>query len=111
MAVPGGSRLPGLVVAWRRDGDGWQAQVALVRDDAVLLRWVSATDLRPVTDDRWGLPGRRSGGEPRPATTARSDAVRLVRGRATPAKQSAASVTLAVGALSCAHPFVEGDRA
>ncbi len=56
VAVPGGSRLPGLVVAWRRDGDGWQAQVALVRDDAVLLRWVSATDLRPVTDDRWGPP-------------------------------------------------------
>ena len=56
VAVPGGSRLPGLVVAWRRDGDGWQAQVASVRDDAVLLRWVSAADLRPVTDDRWGLP-------------------------------------------------------
>jgi hypothetical protein len=55
VAVPGGSRLPGLVVAWRRDGDGWQAQVALVRDDAVLLRWVSAADLRPVVDDRWGL--------------------------------------------------------
>ena len=55
VAVPGGIRLPGLVVAWRRDGDGWQAQVALVRDDAVLLRWVSATDLRPVVDDRWGL--------------------------------------------------------
>ena len=55
VAVPGGSRLPGLVVAWRRDGDGWQAQVALVRDDAVLLRWVSAADLRPVSDDRWGL--------------------------------------------------------
>lgn len=55
VTVPGGIRLPGLVVAWRRDGDGWQAQVALVRDDAVLLRWVSATDLRPVVDDRWGL--------------------------------------------------------
>ena len=25
VAVPGGTRLPGLVVAWRRDGDGWQA--------------------------------------------------------------------------------------
>ena len=66
VSVPGDSRLPGLVVAWRRDGDGWQAQVALVRDDAVLLRWVSATDLRPVTDDRCGLlaPGR---GRSRPA--------------------------------------------
>ena len=55
VAVPGGIRLPGLVVAWQRDGDGWQAHVALVRDDAVLLRWVSAADLRPVADDRWGL--------------------------------------------------------
>jgi hypothetical protein len=74
VAVPGGSRLPGLVVAWRRDGDGWQAQVALVRDDAVLLRWVSAADLRPVVDDRWGLSaaasiGARGRGAPgRPVT-------------------------------------------
>ena len=60
VAVPGGIRLPGLVVAWRRDGDGWQAQVALVRDDAVLVRWVSAVDLRPVTDDRWGRPAKGS---------------------------------------------------
>ncbi len=69
VAVPGGSRLPGLVVAWRRDGDGWQAQVALVRDDAVLLRWVSATDLRPVTDDRWGRP-IPAGNQHRPVTQA-----------------------------------------
>ena len=66
VSVPGGSRLPGLVVAWRRDGDGWQAQVALVRDDAVLLRWVSASDLRPVTDDRWGLQ-TTDRGQPRSA--------------------------------------------
>ena len=77
VAVPGGTRLPGLVVAWRRDGDGWQAQVALVRDDAVLVRWVSAVDLRPVTDDRWGRPAKVSA-EHRPATT-RSDALPLVR--------------------------------
>jgi hypothetical protein len=69
VAVPGGTRLPGLVVAWRRDGDGWQAQVALVRDDAVLVRWVSAVDLRPVTDDRWGRPANVSA-EHRPTTTA-----------------------------------------
>ena len=69
VAVPGGSRLPGLVVAWRRDGDGWQAQVALVRDDAVLLRWVSAADLRPVTDDRWGLAAPDQG-RGHPATLA-----------------------------------------
>ncbi len=62
VAVPGGIRLPGLVVAWRRDGDGWQAHVALVRDDAVLLRWVSAADLRPVADDRWGLSATAAAG-------------------------------------------------
>jgi hypothetical protein len=56
VSVPGGRRLPGLVVAWQRHGDGWQAQVALVRDDAVLLRWVPAADLRPVTDDRTSHP-------------------------------------------------------
>jgi hypothetical protein len=67
VAVPGGSRLPGLVVAWRRDGDGWQAHVALVRDDAVLLRWVAAADLRPVTDDRWGLSRDAGSGAVPPA--------------------------------------------
>jgi hypothetical protein len=72
VAVPGGSRLPGLVVAWRRDGDGWQAQVALVRDDAVLLRWVTATDLRPVTDDRWGLTPQDRGQPRRAATSSRN---------------------------------------
>ena len=72
VAVPGGTRLPGLVVAWRRDGDGWQAQVALVRDDAVLLRWVSATDLRPVTDDRWGLTAAGQGQRGTPAISSRN---------------------------------------
>lgn len=67
VAVPGGSRLPGLVVAWRRDGDGWQAHVALVRDDAVLLRWVAAADLRPVADDRWGLSRDAGSGAAPPA--------------------------------------------
>ena len=71
VSVPGGSRLPGLVVAWRRDGDGWQAQVALVRDDAVLLRWVSAADLRPVTDDRWGPTASDRGQHRRVATPSR----------------------------------------
>ena len=80
VAVPGGSRLPGLVVAWRRDGDGWQAQVALVRDDAVLLRWVSATDLRPVTDDRWGLPATDPGPLP-PISSTESTARGAQRGR------------------------------
>ena len=73
VAVPGGSRLPGLVVAWRRDGDGWQAQVALVRDDAVLLRWVSAADLRPVVDDRWGLT-TSDRGQHRPVATSSRNA-------------------------------------
>ena len=74
VAVPGGVRLPGLVVAWRRDDDGWQAQVALVRDDAVLLRWVSATDLRPVVDDRWGLSAAAADGARDPRAPGRPGA-------------------------------------
>lgn len=50
----GGYRYPGLVMAWRRDPDGaWEAQVAVVRPGSVLVQWVAAAALHPVTDDRW----------------------------------------------------------
>ena len=46
-----------------RSADDYVPFVGHVRDDAVLMRWVSAADLRPVTDDRWGLAvaGRNAG--------------------------------------------------
>ena len=53
-----GGQDPGLVLAWRPDGrGGWEAKVAIVHTDAVLVDWRSAGELHPVTDDRWQLPG------------------------------------------------------
>ena len=49
----GGYTYPGLILAWRHDAGGWQAQVAVVRNGAVLVEWVAADHLHPVTDGRW----------------------------------------------------------
>lgn len=58
----GGPTYPGLVLAWRRTGDGfgWEAQVAVARPGSVLTSWLPAADLTPVTDDTWQNhpPGR-----------------------------------------------------
>ena len=43
---------PGIVVAWRRGPEGWQAYVAVALDGSVLLTWHPGGDLRPVADDR-----------------------------------------------------------
>ena len=54
----GGRREAGLVIAWRRwaGGPEWEAYVAQAHDDgAVLVAWVPAANLRPVTDDGWQL--------------------------------------------------------
>ncbi len=88
VAVPGGSRLPGLVVAWRRDGDGWQAQVALVRDDAVLLRWVSAD--RSAAGHRRPLGSGRAGSGAGPPGNARVSS-RLPAAQRSSTSRSAAS--------------------
>jgi len=53
----GGYTYPGLILAWRHDPTGWQAQVAVVRNGAVLVEWVAAATLHPVTDDRWDRSG------------------------------------------------------
>ena len=53
-----GRREAGLVIAWRRraGGPGGEAYVAQAHDDgAVLVAWVPAAKLRPVTDDGWQL--------------------------------------------------------
>ena len=44
----GGFRRPGLVVALRRTTDGWEAYVAILRDDSVLVSWEKATALGDV---------------------------------------------------------------
>ena len=50
----GGCQCPGLVMAWRRHPEGgWEAQVAVVRRGSVLVHWVAAATLHPVTDDGW----------------------------------------------------------
>lgn len=50
----GGYQYPGLLMAWRRSPDGgWEAQVALVQLETVLVEWVAASALHLVTDDRW----------------------------------------------------------
>jgi hypothetical protein len=49
----GGYTYPGLIMAWRRDLSGWQAQVAVVRDRTVFVQWTPAATLHPVTDDGW----------------------------------------------------------
>ncbi len=52
--VIGRRQNPGLLMAWRRNPDGqWEAQVAIVGDASVLVRWVPRLELHPVTDPRW----------------------------------------------------------
>ena len=56
----GGYTYPGLIMAWRRDPSGWQAQVAVVRDRTVFVQWTSAASLHPVTDDGQDRSGLRT---------------------------------------------------
>ena len=51
----GGHQHPGLVIAWRRRDDGWEAYVAVARDASVLVTWEQASRLHPVVDDGWQL--------------------------------------------------------
>ena len=53
----GGHRRPGLVIAWRRTSESeWEAYVARVHGDGeALITWEPASNLHPVTDDRWAL--------------------------------------------------------
>ena len=60
----GGYTYPGLIMAWRRDPSGWQAQVAVVRDRTVLVQWTPASSLHPVTDDGWS-PGQPTAAQTR----------------------------------------------
>ena len=55
----GGSRRPGLVIAWRGSTTGtWEAQVAIAQPSSVLLTWTPLAELHPVADDRWtNAPG------------------------------------------------------
>lgn len=46
----------GLLVQWRRSPQGWQALVAAVQGDGVLLSWVPADRLIPIRDDGWETP-------------------------------------------------------
>jgi hypothetical protein len=65
--VSGGYTCPGLVMAWRRELAGWEAQVAVVRDRTVFVQWVAATALHPVVDDAWSTgpgPAPRRGPAP-----------------------------------------------
>ena len=48
----GGFRRPGLVIAWRRADDGWEAYVATWAESSVLVTWEKAAVLHPVRDDR-----------------------------------------------------------
>ena len=48
----GGFRRPGLVIAWRRAEDGWEAYVVTFGDSSVLVTWEKAAALHPVRDDR-----------------------------------------------------------
>ena len=52
----GGYRNPGLVIAWRRASDGWEAYVAILQDSSVLVTWEKAADLHPVRDEGWSKP-------------------------------------------------------
>ena len=49
----GGYRRPGLVIAWRRTADGWEAYVATLGESSVLVTWEAAINLHPVRDDGW----------------------------------------------------------
>jgi hypothetical protein len=46
----GGYRQPGLVIAWRRTADGWEAYVAILQGSSVLVTWEKSTALHPVRD-------------------------------------------------------------
>ena len=46
----GGQKYPGLVVAWRRRGDGWQGYVAVARDASVLI-----TGSKPRASIPWSM--------------------------------------------------------
>jgi hypothetical protein len=55
----GGYRRPGLVIAWRRTADDWEAYVAILQDSSVLVTWEKSTALHPARDDGWyRLPSR-----------------------------------------------------
>jgi hypothetical protein len=56
----GGYTCPGLIMAWRRDPSGWQAQVAVVRDRTVFVQWSPAAALHLVTDDGQDRSGPRT---------------------------------------------------
>jgi hypothetical protein len=58
----GGHQHPGLVIAWRRRDNGWEAYVAVARDGSVLVTWEQASRLHPVVDDGWQLPPRGGNG-------------------------------------------------
>ena len=49
----GGYRRPGLVIAWRRTAEVWEAYVAILQGPSVLVTWEKATNLHPVRDDGW----------------------------------------------------------
>lgn len=51
--LSGGYVYPGLLLTWRRDEAGWQAQVAIAIRGTVLLRWLPDSQVRPITDDGW----------------------------------------------------------
>lgn len=51
--LSGGYVYPGLLLCWRRNGNGWEAQVAIAIRGTVLLRWLPDSQVRPVTDDGW----------------------------------------------------------
>lgn len=57
----GGFRYPGLVITWRRTAGGWEAYVAILQDNSVLVTWEKASDLHPVRDEGWSSsPGARA---------------------------------------------------
>lgn len=56
--VPGGFRYPGIVMCWRRSTDHtWAAQVAMSRQQNLVIAWITETDLTPIIDER-PVPGR-----------------------------------------------------
>lgn len=43
------AELPGFVLDWKRDGDGWQALVMYVdADEKIITTWMGSDRLRPV---------------------------------------------------------------
>jgi hypothetical protein len=51
--MTGGYVYPGLLISWRRGIRGWEAQVAVVMRETVLVRWLPESRIRPVSDDGW----------------------------------------------------------